>query len=208
TGLLSRPKGAPVEPTEVLKVPPPLPDLETLEKVALASRPEVLSNASDQEGANKSISLTKQFWLPDVSFTLFRNYTEGDPAAYSTAVSATLPLLFWQHNKGEVAEALHRKAELEATAKDLIAQVNLDVQTSYSTASTALRQAIYLRDELLPEAREAFRIASVTYGLGGSSALDLLDAKRTMLDAESQYTDALGAANDARADLELAVGAA
>ena len=47
----------------------------------------------------------------------------------------------------------------------------------------------------------------MSYGLGGSSALDLLDAKRTLLDAESQYADALGAANDARAELELAVGA-
>jgi cobalt-zinc-cadmium efflux system outer membrane protein len=205
--LLSRPRGAPVEATEVLNVPPPLPDIETLEKLAIVSRPELLSNASDLEGARKSISLAKQFWLPDISLTLSRNYTEGDPAAYSTGASVTLPLLFWQHKNGEVAEAVHRKAELEATAKDVIAQVNLDVQTSYSTASTALRQAVYLRDELLPEAREAFRIASVSYGLGGSSALDLLDAKRTMLDAESQYTDALGAANDSRADLELAVGA-
>jgi len=47
----------------------------------------------------------------------------------------------------------------------------------------------------------------VSYGLGGSSALELLDAKRTLLDAEKQYVDALGAANDARAALELAVGA-
>jgi len=57
------------------------------------------------------------------------------------------------------------------------------------------------------EAAEAYRIASVSYGLGGSSALDLLDAKRTMLEAKSQYTDALGAANDALADLERAAGA-
>jgi len=47
----------------------------------------------------------------------------------------------------------------------------------------------------------------VSYGLGGSSALDLLDAKRTLLAAESQYVDALGAANDAVAALELAIGA-
>ncbi len=65
----------------------------------------------------------------------------------------------------------------------------------------------YLRDELLPEAREAYRIASTSYGLGGSSALEVLDAQRTLLDVESQYTDALGASNDARAQLELAVGA-
>lgn len=81
------------------------------------------------------------------------------------------------------------------------------MQTAYASASTALRQAIFIRDELLPEAREVYRVASVSYGLGGSSALELLDAKRTLLAAESQYIDALGAANDALAALELAIGA-
>src|SRR5262249_46962498 len=42
--LLSRPQGAPIEPTEVLNVPPPLPDLPALEKLAITSRPELLSN--------------------------------------------------------------------------------------------------------------------------------------------------------------------
>ncbi|MGE5760196.1 MAG: TolC family protein [Gemmatimonadota bacterium] len=43
--------------------------------------------------------------------------------------------------------------------------------------------------------------------MGGSSTLDVLDARRTLLDAESQYADALGVANDARIDLERAIGA-
>jgi len=83
----------------------------------------------------------------------------------------------------------------------------LDLQTSYSAAATAWRQAVYLRDELLPEAQAAYKAASTSYNLGGSSALDLLDAKATLLSAVSQYTDALGAVNTARADLERAVGA-
>ena len=81
------------------------------------------------------------------------------------------------------------------------------MQNAFANASTALRQAIFIRDRLLPEAREVYRVASASYGLGGSSALDLLDAKRTLLDAERQYADALGAANDAQAALELAIGA-
>lgn len=205
--LIARPQGAPLEPADKLDVPAPLADLGAVEKLALISRPEILSNASDREGARQSTRLASKYWLPDISLTLSRNYTAGDPPAYSTAGSVNLPLFFWQHNNGEIAEAKHRESELAATANDLAAQVDLDVRTAYSSASTAIRQAVYLRDELLPEAREAFQIASTSYGLGGSSALDLLDAKRTMLDAESQYADALGAANDAIADLEKAVAA-
>ena len=205
--LLARPQGAPISLADTLEIPPPLADLDALEKLALASRPEVLINASDLEGARINTNLQSKYWLPDISLTLSRNFTAGAPPAYTTAGSVTLPLLFWQHNKGLIAESKHRELELLATANDLSAQVSLDVRTAYATASTAIRQAIYIRDELLPEAREAFQIASTSYSLGGSSALDLLDAKRTMLDAEGQYADALGAANDAIADLEKAVAA-
>jgi len=65
---------------------------------------------------------------------------------------------------------------------------------------------LFLRDELVPAAREAFRVASVSYSLGGSSALEVLDARRTLLDAENQLADALASANIARADLERALG--
>lgn len=64
---------------------------------------------------------------------------------------------------------------------------------------------IFIRDKLLPSAREAYRIASVSYSLGGLSALEVLDARRGLRDAENQFTDALAAANIARADLERAV---
>ena len=46
----------------------------------------------------------------------------------------------------------------------------------------------------------------MSYGLGGSSALDVLDARRSLLDAETQYADALAAASSAQASLERAVG--
>ncbi len=205
--LTARPLGAPVEPTDALSAPPPLPDLGSLERLALASRPEVQSLAAERTGARDATTLARRYWLPDLSLTLSRNFTAGDPPAFSTAASINIPLFFWQHDRGFIAEARHHEAELSATASDLAAQVGLDVRVTFAAAETALRQVVYLRDELLPEAREAYRIAAASYGLGGLSALELLDAKRTLLEAESQYTDALGAANDARADLERAVGA-
>ena len=205
--LLARPLGAPLETTDVLVAPPRLPDLDALEGLALASRPEIAGLASDRAAARDVTTLARRYWLPDLSLTLSRNFTAGSPAAFSTAASFTIPLFFRQHEKGFIAEARHRESELAADARDLDAQVALDVRTTFANADTALRQVAYLRDQLLPEAADAYRVASVSYGLGGSSALDLLDAKRTMLDARTQYTDALGAADDALADLERAVGA-
>ncbi len=198
--------GATFEAADSLAVPPPLPDLAALEDTARAERPELKGLASQQHGASAATSLARSFWLPDLSVGLAQNAAVGTPSTYTTSLGFTLPLFFWNHTGGEVAQARHRELELSASYRDLEAQVDQDVRTTYATAETALRQALWLRDQLLPEARRAYDVSLVSYGLGGASALDVLDARRTLLDAESQYADALGAANDARADLERATG--
>jgi outer membrane protein TolC len=205
--IMGRNGGAPLETTGTLDVPGPIAAIEALERVAESSRPEIASLAAQLEGAKKATKLAREFWAPDFNVTVTRNAADGTPTTFTTGVGIGVPIFFWQHQRGEIAGALHREEELTANIADIRAQVSLDVQTAYANASTALRQAIFIRDHLLPEAREVYRVASVSYGLGGSSALDLLDAKRTLLAAESQYVDALGAANDALAALELAIGA-
>jgi outer membrane protein, heavy metal efflux system len=205
--VLGRTAGAPIETTDTLDVPRDIPAVDELRQLAQASRPEILSLAAQLQGAAAATRLAKEFWAPDFNLTATRNAAEGTPTTFTSAVTIGVPLFFWQHQRGEVAAARHREEELAANLSDVRAQVSLDVQTAFANASTSLRQAIFIRDQLLPQAREVYRVASVSYGLGGVSALDLLDAKRTLLAAQEQYVDALGAANDALAALELAVGA-
>jgi cobalt-zinc-cadmium efflux system outer membrane protein len=204
--LLGHLLGDDVQAADSLAVPPPLPDLAALEDTALAERPELRGLASQERGAAAATSLARSFWMPDLSVGLEQNAVVGAPTTYTTSVGFSVPLFFWNHTRGEVAQARHRQLELSAAQRDLEAQVDQDVRATYAAAQTALRQALFLRDQLLPEARRASQVALVSYGLGGVSALDVLDARRTLLDAESQYAEALGAANDARADLERAIG--
>jgi cobalt-zinc-cadmium efflux system outer membrane protein len=204
--LLGRTLGAAVVPSDSLAIPDTLPDLDSLVAAAQTARPEVQGLASARRGAGAAASLAQQYLLPDLSLGVSKNLAEGTPDSYTFAVGFTLPLFFWNHQRGEVAEARHRVRELDAARRDLAAQVEQEVRAAWAGADAAIKQAAYLRDQLLPAAREAYRIVSVNYGLGGASSLDVLDAKRALVDAESQYADALGAANDAVAQLELATG--
>ena len=198
--------GAPLRTVDTLDVPPPLPALAMLEDTALALRPELHGLASEQHGAAAATTLAKSFWLPDLSLSATQNSVVGSPSTWTTAVGFTFPLFFWNHTRGQVAEASHRERELSASYEDLRMQVDQDVRTTYAAAATALRQALFIRDQLLPETRRAYDIALTSYGLGGASALDVLSARGDLIGAEGQYADALGAANDARADLERAIG--
>lgn len=205
--LLGRALRAELEATDKLEVSGVVPELGVLEHLAMTSRPELLSMIVQRQAAHDSTTLAKQYWLPDLSMTLWHSSIDGASGSYKFDGGITFPLFFWQHEKGQVAQAKHHEAELRATDQDLLSQVLLDVHNSHTAATIAWRQAVFLRDELLPEAHEVFQTTFTSYSLGGSSSLELLDAKATLLSAESQYTDALGAANDAAADLERAVGA-
>ena len=204
--LLGRVIGLPIAPADSLTVPPALPDSSTIEQIALASRPEVAVLASQQRGAQANTSLLKQFWIPDFTVGISHDFTLPDAPLVSAGVALPLPILFRQHTRGEIAEAQYRERELAASARDLRAQVTQDVRSAFANANTALRQVVFLRDQLVPSAREAFRVASVSYGLGGLSALDVLDARRSLQDAQNQLAVALGTANSARADLQRALG--
>jgi len=203
--LLGRSLGFGIEAAESLSVPPDLPAIDSLVILARLRRPELQGLASQRRGAGAATALAQQYFLPDLNLSVAKNMSQGTPATYTTGIGISVPLFFWNHQRGAVAESRHHERELDAAYADLEAQVEQDVRVTYATAATALAQAVFLRDQLLPEARRAYDIALTSYGLGGSSALDVLDARRTLLDAESQYADALGAANDARADLERAV---
>lgn len=211
--LLGRPLPLPIAPADTLVVPPSLPDMAVVEAHALDARPELAGLRAQQSGARASTALAREYWLPDLVFGASTDlgapdqYISSRTLVWQYGLSFPLPIFFWQHSAGEIAQARHRERELAASYRDQRAQVDQDVRAAYATAATALQQLFYLRDVVVPAAREAFRIASISYGLGGSSALDVLDARRTLVDAESQYTDALSAADAAQADLERAAAA-
>lgn len=205
--LLGRVLGASIEPADTLGVPAIPTDFARLEQLALSARPELRGLERERESARAQEHLAQQYFLPDVTLGLSRNNIYGTDPTYTTSIGIDLPIFFWQHQNGEVAEAKHRQAELSATFRDISAQVGQDLRNAYSTATVALRQVQFLADELVPSATEQYKIASSTYALGGSSALEVIDAQRTLLVAKGQYTTALGALNDAVADLERATGA-
>jgi outer membrane protein TolC len=204
--LLGRPLGAPLTTSDSLAVPAALPELPVLENAALHARPELTSLEQQQHGARAATSLSREFWLPDLTIGISRDFVaDPTPGYLTTGVSFPIPIFYWNHAKGEIAQAKFREDELAATYRDLQAAVGQDVRVAYATAATALRQAVFIRDQLLPASRQAYRIAAASYGLGGSSALEVNAARVALVSAESQYTDALAAANSARADLERAV---
>lgn len=203
---LGRVIGAAIAPTDSLDMPAPLPDSTSIDQTALANRPELAILRNQQAGAHASTGLVKEFWLPDLTFAVARDYAVPGSPLFTTGIALPLPAFYWQHSRGDIAQAQHFERELDATYRDTRAQVTQDVRSAYANASTAMRQVAFIRDVLVPAARESYRVSSTSYSLGGSSALEVLTARSALLQAEGQLADALAAANTARADLDRALG--
>ncbi len=204
--LMGRDINTPIRPTDSLTVPSALPDSSTIEQIALQNRPEIFQLQSQQAGARANTSLLKEQFVPDFTFQVSHDYTQPGSPVFSTGIAMPLPVFFWQHTNGDIAESQHHERELAASYQDLRNQIAWQVDSAYANASTTIRQVVFIRDQLLPSAREAYRIASVSYSIGGLSAIEVLQARRDLLAAQNQYAEALAAANTARADLELMLG--
>jgi outer membrane protein TolC len=185
-------------------------DFDRLQQVAMQRRPELAGINRQIEAAHSAEKLAQQYYFPDLNVSVTHNDPYGVPGlpqSWTSGISISVPLLFWQHQNGEVAEAKHLQLELNATQRDVYAQVEQDLRNAFATATTSYRQAVFIRDQLLPSAQEQYDIAFKTYSLGGASSLEVIDSQNSLLDAKNQFATALGALNDAVADLERAVGA-
>jgi cobalt-zinc-cadmium efflux system outer membrane protein len=106
-------------------------------------------------------------------------------------VGISIPLPLFDRNQGNLIAAQQRinRAIDEQAATDL--QLRALLTQAYESLIAADAQIGKLRDEILPGARETFRMASRGYELGRFGFLELLDAQRTLFQNQTLYLQAL-----------------
>ncbi len=114
-------------------------------------------------------------------------------------VSLALPL--FDRRQGALLEASRLEDKARAEQDALQAKLTAQATEAFEQLSTALALVQALREEVLPGARQALEAATKGYDMGKFGFMDMLDAQRTLFDAETQ---ALAATAQAfRADARL-----
>jgi len=118
----------------------------------------------------------------------------------------SLPLPLFDRNQGSVLESARRvdkaRDELAATALRLEAEL----AQAREEFDVARQQAQALRGDILPGAQSAYDAASTGFEYGKFGFLDVLDAQRTLLQAQTQYLNALADAHRALAVIGRILG--
>lgn len=180
---------------------------ESLLGDALTQRPDLLSQAKQEQSAQQAVELAYRQRWPD--FGLGISYAgEGQgadavsPPTISLNLSFNLPIFYLQQGEIQMAQAtlhsqtaLHRKAE---------AQVVSDVESAWAQLVSARALVERMHAGLLDRAKTARDLIQVQYEKGAASLLDFLNAQRTYTATRTEYAGDLASYWTAVAQLEEA----
>jgi outer membrane protein TolC len=181
-------------------------DLENLIGRALTARPEMAGmNARLDRGAALKKE-ARQSYLPDLDLGLSRHRIEGEKTTWDFTLSLPLPLFFWQPIRGEIAEAEAHLISLRHQATQLRNTIRLEVEQAGLQAQAASGQIVLFQDQILKQAQEVYDLFLFSFQEGEITGIELIEARRTLIESLKSYADALYVYNMALASLEKSVG--
>jgi len=145
--------------------------------------------------------------IPDVTASVgWRYYSENSESAIRLGVSMPIPVL--DRNRGAIREAQENAQKVHAERAVNRLKLIAVVAKAHDTASSQLQQLDLLRKTILPAARQTVSVIEAGYGQGRFTVLEILDAYRTLADAELMEHDALASFHTAVATIEGLTAAA
>ncbi len=204
--LLARKKYAPLEIKGKLKRPSISLNFEELIKRALSFRPEITRIGYSLEKENLKKKQGYLSYLPDFDLGVSRHRLEGEGTYWDVTLSFPIPLFFWQPKKGEIREAQANVEALKREAEHLKNAITLEVEEAYMNALTASNMIQLFEEEMLTQAEEVYNMFLFSYQEGEIGGIELIEARRTLVETRKSYADALYNYDASLAALEKSIG--
>lgn len=194
--------GGPVEGP----LPDPLPLLDQgmsdqlgagLPSDLLLNRPDILEAEQQLRGANANIGAARAAFFPKITLTgsggyesiELKNGVGQDGVSWSLGpASLTLPIFDFGRNQGNLDVAKARKNIAVASYEKV-------VQTAFREVADALAARRYLADQVVAQERalvaqrNSAELAQLRYRNGVANYLEVLDAERSLFDAEQSLVE-------------------
>ena len=183
-------------------------DREALERVAL-ERPDRRAAEAEVQKGDASVREASRSRVPDIAFVAsYQQLGTGLDAAQPPTVSIgiSLPLPIFDRKVGPIA---HAEAEREAAVvgrRRVEARIAADVAAAWEAYVTSRSIVERYESTMLARASKARDITEVQYNAGATTLTDFLDAQRTWVQVNGDYTRELVDYWTALVLLERAVG--
>jgi multidrug efflux system outer membrane protein len=200
-------RGRDLEQLTLPSVPAGLPS-DLLER-----RPDLRQAELDLISANARIGAAKALYFPTISLTgllgsasnQLSNLFTGPAATWSYGVAASMPIFTAGGIAGQVEQA-------EAFQQQALLSYQQSIQSAFRDVENALVSASKSREQMASQANQVdalrtyTKFARLRYDNGYTSYIEVLDAERSLFDAELSYTQTRGLVLNAMVDVYKATG--
>lgn len=193
--------GAPVSRAEEDRPPAAeLPPPEVLERL-LAGAPEAARWSDEIALREVEFGLARASALPDITASVgARRFADNDDYAFIAGLAVPLPVI--DRNQGAIAAATSRRTEAERRRAAFLARQRAEFRAAYDAVRRTEISLRSLDGRIIPAAQSVFSATTAGYQAGKFSLIDLLDAQRTLFEAQIQGVEARSELTKALADLE------
>jgi NodT family efflux transporter outer membrane factor (OMF) lipoprotein len=159
----------------------------------LVRRPDLASAEARLTAANADVAAARAALLPSIALTGSAGTASsallavlgGPTSAVSLALSVLAPIFDGGRLRGQVSIAQSQERELVENYRKAILAAFEDVENALGAASRFAQQET-IQTQVRAQAREALRLAEIRYRQGAEDLISVLDAQRTLFNAEDQ----------------------
>ncbi|QDU02396.1 Cobalt-zinc-cadmium resistance protein CzcC precursor [Gimesia chilikensis] len=183
-------------PSQLMKPEDDLPefDLEAEWQRLLSESPQLLTAESQIGVARGQLASAEAAPVPDLTLQFVTDYNSvGDYATFNTLMALPLPL--FNRNQGGIYNAVSEVNRSERELERVRLVLRDQLISSYRDYMLARNQAEQMREEVLPDLREALELMIKGYENGQFSFLAVLNAQQNNFQSNLEYIDALNRAH-------------
>ena len=173
---------------------PPPPPVDDLRRIALDSRPDIISYRLGVNRAEADVRLARANRYNDVfvlvqPFTWQDNTPYGLKSAVSWALGVTAPLPIFNRNQGAIQRAVLNVTQTQTELAEVERQALIDVEKAAQEYDVTRREVEELRKDVIPAARQVRDEAFKLYRSGEKSVVDFINAQLEFNQVAKQYLD-------------------
>lgn len=205
-----------------LSVTAPLPPFPDVREMAGSDNPDIRAANEALRVANQEVSSARQGFLPTFSYDVvygieanefaLRSVYVAQPElgllpnpGYFVTLNLAVPIWDWGTTKSKLHQASARRTLAEVQLTQAQRQVMSNLYSFYNEALTARTNADTAQ-RVAELAAESLRLTNLRYDAGESTALEVVDAQNTLVQARDAYDAALTRYRVALAELQTVTG--
>lgn len=176
---------------------PDLPDAAHLQELASKHNPEIAAATAAYAASQKEVTSAVAGHLPSLSFNYlygidaptYSTYTNGiRNLGYQASATIDVPIFSWGAVQSKVRQAQLRRDQAKSELASAHRQAIANLEEFYLEAQSA-RSSLDLLRQSSADAAESLRLTTLRYRGGEATALEVVDAQNTLVQAASNLAD-------------------